>query len=540
MKRIIIVPASVCAALLLAPAIANAAPVRTCAEGELPPFRAAGLFEVAAHRRFDLPVVTYPFAPTPRHTRPLRLDLLIDETGHVACYRLPENARGETPPLSNDEQPVIDALSTWTYTPFIRYGAPTKTYILEYIYEQEAFEKIVPLPEGPVSGFSVTLGRNSRSVSYPGYSVTVKGDSQAVFHGFYQSDVVGDHAYRLPPETVTALIDAARKTNIWSARNGYFANIIDAGSSGVNIAMGGQTKSVNDHAGDAVGMPQAVRDFMADVDRLTGTDDFIHLSATGVARLREGGFDFTSQAGADLLAAANADENASDAAVMALITAGAPVHGGKAWLSIGLYGDGDTGLLPVAVLFNRTPVIAALIDKGLLLRDGKPDPVIVNAAFQAAVAAGHMDVVQTLWAWHPALTYDEMGKPRPVTLRLPRTYQPHGPDGFAIARFLLDQGCDINAADSDGVTLMDIAAASGDPAFVRYLLDHGATIDAVDGMGDTVLYYADEDAVAILLLDAGADPLRTANNGDSFATTARRDERTPVLAWLKAHGVEGF
>ena len=531
----------IAAGLLAAPAFAaNAAQVRTCAPDELPPNKTAGYFEVVAHRQFDLPVITYPFAPIPRHTSPLRLDLLIDEGGHVACYRRPENAQGVTPPLSADEQPVIDGLSAWTYKPFIRYGTPAKTFIQEYVYEQEAFEKIVPLPDSPVSDFSVTLRRDSLSVAYPGYTVTVKGDGQALFRGRYHSDVTRDHAYRLPPETVTALIDAARKTNIWSARNGYFANATDAASSGVDIAMGGQAKSVNTRSGYAVGMPLAVNDFMNDVDRLSGTDDFIHLSATGVARLQAGGFDFTSQDGADLLAVANADEKASDAAVMALITAGAPTHGGHASLSMNLYGDGDTGLLPVAVLFNRTPVIAALIGKGLLLRDAKPDPVIVNAAFQAAVASGHMPVVQTLWAYHPALTFDQMDKHPPVTLRLSGVDQPPGPDGFAIARFLLDQGCDINATDFDGVTLLDIAAASGDPAFVRYLLDHGAKIDAVDDTGQTALDYAEEDAVAIVLLDAGADPLRIPNDGHGFAEDARTYDRKPVLAWLTAHGVKGF
>ena len=524
MYRTLIIAATFYAGLLAAPALA--APVKTCTADDQSPHARFGVVDVAAHRQFELPVITYPFAPEPRHGGPLILDLLIDETGHVVCDFRPEGTLKPT----RYERAVLDGLSAWTYAPFTRNGVPVKGRILEFVYEQEAFEKIVPMPDGPASGFAVTLSHACYDTCAT-YSITVKGDGSAMFSGGELSDVRGDHEYHLPPETLKALIDAARKANIWSARDRYAVDGGYAQSRSLNLTIGGQSKWILDRDGDARGMPKAVTQFMADVDALSGANDMTRLSATGVARLQAGGFDFTSQAGADLLARANGHRKASDEAVLAVIQAGAPLKG---------------DLLPIAIALHRPAVVNLLIGKGLLLNNGTPDQKAIDAAFQAAIRAGHVDVVQVLWSYHPSLSFtvpaDDGGTQTfPVTLLLDGEHHlPDGWDGLAIARFLLEHGCDINAADFDGKTLLHIAAIAGDAPLTRYLLDHGARVDAQDKDADTPLNYADDDAVAILLLDAGADPLHESTYLGTFAEQARADDRKPVLVWFRAHGVKGF
>lgn len=47
------------------------------------------------------------------------------------------------------------------------------------------------------------------------------------------------------------------------------------------------------------------------------------------------------------------------------------------------------------------------------------------------------------------------------------------------ARFLIDQGADVDEADDDGFTALHLVAQRGDTAAVRLLLNHGARVDAL-------------------------------------------------------------
>ena len=535
--------AGLLAGLLLAPLAANAAPqpapqpnpARVCAPGELPQDLDAEATEVAAHRHFDLPVVVHPFRPKLREPMQgdLVFDLLIDETGHVACYGRPKSARAATPA----EQAVIDGIGAWTYTPFTdAKGTPIKAYITESVPEEEAYEKIVPLPDGPVDGFSVRLERTGCFGSCPDYAVSLKGDGAVSFQATAYSDVVGKHSWRIDPAAVSALIDTARQTNIWSARDAYSAAVTDLPAYTLRVTIGGQTKTIRDYGGAMVGMPSAVSRFMDAVDTTAGTGDYIHLTPEGVARLYGQDFDFSSQAGADLLADANADADTAENAVLMLIQAGAPLHGGHAQLRYGKRDPDETALLPDAIRLNRTGVVKTLLDAGAL-----KDQKSIDAAFGEAIGAGHMAMVQTIWAYHPSLTYTDtwMGEAKvaPMTLQLGGDYGHSGDwDGLAIAQFLLAQGCDINAQSANGKTLLHIAANAGDAAFVRYLLDHGAKVDTLDNGGNAPLDDAEGADVEMMLLDAGADPTHKPDSGYSAAENARLDDDKVILDWLRAHG----
>ena len=541
MKRTIILAGL----LLTVPIAAHAAPetakVRTCTSGEQPAFTILNENAIDPHRRFDLPVVVVPFAPQVRQPKGgpgLILDLVIDATGHVACYAIDADA----PRPTREERAVIDSLDTWTYTPFTDdTGAPVETSITEWIHEEERYRTIVPLPDGPASSFSVTLERTGCSGSCPDYSITIKGDGSAVFDGRSDSDVTGKQSYSLGPDAVAAVIEAARQTQIWSARDKYIARVTGGPTNVVTLHIGGKSKTIVDYEGALVGMPSAVTRFEAAVDKAGGTADYIHLTTEGVERLGTEGFEFASQAGADLLAVTNADKAVSDDTVLALIQAGAPVRGGHTSSIHGAGNAEDSPLLRNAIRLGRRKTVQALIGKGVLMQDGKPDQAAIDDAFDTAISAGRMELVQSLWAWHPALTFtdsfrDGPARTVPVTLLLNKVEQTDW-DGFAIAQFLLDQGCDLNARDAGGSTLLHIAAASGDAGLMRYLLDHGAKVGATNEDGQAPLDVSSADAVSLLLLDAGADPLHRPDNGYTFAEVARINKSKPVLAWLKAYGL---
>jgi ankyrin repeat protein len=276
------------------------------------------------------------------------------------------------------------------------------------------------------------------------------------------------------------------------------------------------------------------------VENVSGAGDFVHMTPTGLALLRAEGFDFTSRSGAILLEVANLNPQVSDDRVIALIDAGAPVRDLQD-------PDDDLELMTDAIELDRRPVIDALLAKGALLKDGTPDQAAIDSAFDTAISSGHMEVVLKFWPYHPSLTFEDKTLPPqrdgtatrvPVTLLLDASV-PGSPewDGLSIARFLLDQGCDINAATGESWTLLHIAARSHNPRLVRYLLDHGARIDTANAIGKTPLDVAFDDTIAIMLLEAGADPLHASMDGTTFAEHAQSGNRKAVLAWLAAHGV---
>ena len=66
-----------------------------------------------------------------------------------------------------------------------------------------------------------------------------------------------------------------------------------------------------------------------------------------------------------------------------------------------------------------------------------------------------------------------------------------------IGKALLQAGCDINAADSNGRTPLMYAARYCRPTAVRLLLEHGANAKAKDKSGKTALDLAKQSGTAL-------------------------------------------
>ena len=77
-----------------------------------------------------------------------------------------------------------------------------------------------------------------------------------------------------------------------------------------------------------------------------------------------------------------------------------------------------------------------------------------------------------------------------------------------IIKYLVANGANIEAANSNGVTALIIAAYKGNKGIVEYLVDNDANIEAVDSNGVTELFaaaYFGHGEIVEYLVDNGAD-----------------------------------
>lgn len=102
-----------------------------------------------------------------------------------------------------------------------------------------------------------------------------------------------------------------------------------------------------------------------------------------------------------------------------------------------------------------------------------------------------------------------------------------------------------------GEPALSAALLNPDDAAFRRLLEHGANPNLADRLGNTPLHVAAQvhkSACVLALLEAGADPERRNQRGETFQTyvnqapdndisDAARAQREKVRAWLRDHGI---
>jgi ankyrin repeat protein len=114
-------------------------------------------------------------------------------------------------------------------------------------------------------------------------------------------------------------------------------------------------------------------------------------------------------------------------------------------------------------------------------------------------------------------------------------------NGYAVLRFLLDNGGDPNAATLNGLTPLGGAALRGDVEAMRLLIDRGAAIDAKNGAGATALMAAATNgnpSAVQLLLEKGADPNLRTKLGETALGNAAGAGNTATVKLLLDRGVD--
>ncbi|MEO0582363.1 MAG: ankyrin repeat domain-containing protein [Bacteroidota bacterium] len=146
--------------------------------------------------------------------------------------------------------------------------------------------------------------------------------------------------------------------------------------------------------------------------------------------------------------------------------------------------------------------------------------------FRSALKTGNLDTVKEIGTQYPQMVQepDDRGF---YPLVLAAYY-----DQVDIVTVLLQLGADPEAKDGSGNTALMGASFKGFVSTIETLLQHGAAIDAQNNEGASALAFAamfDQEAVAKLLLEKGADPLLKDQKGN----TPYDQARLKGLRWAK-------
>ncbi|KAI8373318.1 ankyrin repeat-containing domain protein [Blakeslea trispora] len=107
-----------------------------------------------------------------------------------------------------------------------------------------------------------------------------------------------------------------------------------------------------------------------------------------------------------------------------------------------------------------------------------------------------------------------------------------GDGQFDRVRELVEEGQSVDSHDEFGYTAMHAAVSYNQYEIVEYLIEKGANVNIEDAEKDTPLYVAETVKMAQLLLDHGADPKHTNEEGYTPAMTALEEGWEEVAEFL--------
>ncbi|HKV42790.1 MAG TPA: TonB family protein [Blastocatellia bacterium] len=270
----------------------------------------------------------------------------------------------------------------------------------------------------------ITLLRGSCIGECPSYSVEIRGNGTVLYSGDgpYVA-FTGRHRGVISKDAVRELVKRFRDTDYFSLDDKYSIDPRDHTSVDItSIEIAGVRKQVTDDQGLQAGMPMEVVDLEKEIDRVSRSERWVTGNAETVPALKAEHFDFKSAEAATALV--RVSRNGSSEAVRDLIAAGVqPV----------IKGSKESAMLAAARRGN-VEMLSALLDAGA----GRDVPM-VNQSLLAVAQSGNVEAL----------------------------------------KLLLRSGADIKALDSEGNTVLMLAAASGVPAIVKEALSHGLDVNAV-------------------------------------------------------------
>jgi len=406
------------------------------------------------------------------------------------------------------------------YRPFEREGHGVWATFAESIAVQpRELKPSVHVPFPAVRDWNtvvMNLTRTGCLGTCPYYEITVHGDGTVIYTGLTFVAIKGRHQCKISEASVHELVAAFRDADYYSLQDKYVWNATDLPTYISSIEIDGQSKQVADYAGEIIGMPQAVSDLEATIDRLSGAKQWTEGTADAVHCLREENWNFNSPEGARMLV--DVAEGGTADAVRELVAAGAPLNG---------RGEKDRTPLMWAAKRGNVEMLHTLLEAGA----GEQDPRGITAALAIAGESKNKEVVTTLVTFGNSTGFRN-GQGQTMLMLAAAS-------GVLTAVDQVLQGHpNVNAQDQNGRTALMAASWGNDSTkspeidrarVVRILLEAGAGPNVRDEDGNTALIDTTEDSkVALALLQGGAN----INAQNKAGQTALINCVSPEVAWV--------
>lgn len=121
---------------------------------------------------------------------------------------------------------------------------------------------------GPVQ---ITMTRTICFGFCPAYTVVITGDGQVTYTGRRFVNITGEQHASISPQAVQGLLQRFDAVHFDALDDAYRAPVTDLPTTTVVLERNGRSKAVVDYGGTGAGMPQAMRDLQAEIDRVAGT-----------------------------------------------------------------------------------------------------------------------------------------------------------------------------------------------------------------------------------------------------------------------------
>ncbi len=504
-----------------------------CDPAELASLFKAGRPEKAAQRldKAETPVPRYAFGTHKGYDFFYRY--IIGTDGRIVCATLGSSYDRTPPEMTPQRQAWLDAMATWQFKPAESNGVPARALGQGMTMEEEIPPYHVMPPSGDPRQAVITLSWTPHLVSPSAFAMTIRGDGTVIYDPEASSDddPIGKQTYRIDPQVVTQMLDAADKADFWSLRDSYFPAgfVVDGPSTAtMTITLGNRTKTLSEDGGD--GVPQAASRLFWTIADQARLELWTRTRRDTLAQLASNGFDFKSPRAGRLLLSLIADPETPQDVIDDLEARGTPTDTNMRGYPF------DLTPLDAAIDGRRTTLAEHLIDQGALLTHGKPDHTKATRALAHAAETSSPALATRVMDYGPALVIRRNDATQTVDPILTFVGQAGGAkpeDDIATAQLLLDHGADINAQDDFKNSLLDNAVLHDNPALVAWLLEKGARMN--NGYGLPPLHDARSEEMMMLLLDHGAD-LSDKDMIDEVVEDAKFESWPRVEAWLKAHG----
>jgi len=362
----------------------------------------------------------------------------------------------------------------------------------------------------------MTLSRTSCLGSCPDYEVTVHGDGTVIYNGMRFVAITGRHQCTISQASVHELIAAFRAADYYSLQDKYVWEATDLPTYITSIKIDGQSKQVADYAEAIIGMPLAVSDLEASIDRLSGAKRWTEGDADVVRCLREENWNFNSPEGARMLV--DVAERGTADAVRELVAAGAPLNG---------RGEMDRTPLMWAAQRRNVEMLHTRLEAGA----GEQDARGIAAALAIAGQSKNEEVVNTLLTFGSSTGFRD-GQGQTMLMLAAAS------GVLTVVDQVLNEHPNVNAQDKNGRTALMAASRGNDNTkspeidrawVVRILLEAGADPNIRDEDGNSALIDATEDSkVVVVLLQGGAN----INAQNRAGQTALINCASPEVAWV--------